>query len=119
MEELSNRLMTDITSLGLNDGFELEIRPYSKTYFGVYNPNCDKIVLYVYEDKNCKHLYPYWNILVTFIHEIAHHIQWTDPDFVRVQGVMHNEQFYRIFNRYKERAKALMLLREVQNEKAG
>ena len=53
--DLQDRLISDVACLGLDLDFDLELRPYSKNYFGVYNPNNDKIVLYVYQDRNKKH----------------------------------------------------------------
>lgn len=35
-------------------------------------------------------------MLHTYIHEYAHLIQWSDPTFVRKEGVMHNKEFYDI-----------------------
>lgn len=117
--DLQDRLISDVACLGLDLDFDLELRPYSKNYFGVYNPNNDKIVLYVYQDRNKKHLYPYWTILSSFIHEIVHYIQWNDPNFVRNKGVMHDTQFYGLYNSYIDKMKSVLLLREVvHSEKA-
>lgn len=120
LNELRERLISDVACIGLDFDFKLELRPYSKSYFGVFNPNNNKITLYVYEDANKRRLYPYRTILFSFLHEIAHYVQWSDPDFVRNKGVMHDAQFYRLYNSYTNRMKAVLLLREViQCEKAG
>lgn len=118
LEELYDRLISDVACIGLNLDFELVLRPYSKNYYGTYNPNNNRIVLYVYKDAKKQKLYPYWTILSSFIHEIIHYLQWHDENFVRNKGVMHDPQFYRLFHQYTDRMKAVLLLREViQGEK--
>ena len=46
----------------------------------------------------------YASILETAIHELCHHIQYTDGSFVRIKGVMHDPQFWRLYNHYIDRA---------------
>lgn len=113
MEELYHRLMKDLSSIGLNESFTLKLKPYSKTFYGRYDPNKNTITLYVYEDEGCSKLFPYKELLLTLIHEAVHCIQWHDESFVRVKGIMHDAEFYRIYNKYKVRAEALLYFKEV------
>lgn len=121
MQELYDRLVNDLKLIGIEVNYTLELKPFSKKFFGCYNPNSNKVTIYVYQDVANNRLYPYDSILLTAIHESVHCIQWNDPDFVRIKGVMHNEQFYELYNMYKGRAKilqtnrALNLLKEVLN----
>lgn len=113
MQELYDMLMGDLKAIGIKADFNLVIKPYSKTLYGRYNPNNHTVILYVYRDSQCTKLFPYKNLLFTAIHECVHHIQWSDEDFVRLKGVMHNAEFYQLFEQYTNMAKALLLLREV------
>lgn len=117
MQELRYRLLRDLRKIGINVSFELELRQYSKTYYGRYNPNSNKVILYIYEDVHCTKLLKYEGLLITLIHEAVHCLQWSDKSFVRRKGVMHDPEFYRLFNSYSDKAKSLMLLQEVRNDK--
>lgn len=115
-EELKTRLLSDLSHINMPvDEVSLVIRPYSKTYYGRYFP--------VYDDKRVKpkiYLYPYENteedllsydiILQTAIHEFCHHIQYASGSFVRNKGVMHDTQFWKLYNHYEERAKRYQLI---------
>lgn len=115
MQELYHRLMRDIKKCGISVDFTLELKPYSKTYYGRYNPELNKITVYVYEDKQCLHPVKYEELLLTTIHEAVHCIQWHDESYVRIRGVMHDAEFYKLYNKYKDRAKALLLFEEVSH----
>ena len=39
MQELYHRLKTDLRNIGIREDFELELKPYSKTFYGRYDPN--------------------------------------------------------------------------------
>lgn len=109
-EELYTRLLSDLQQINLPvSEVDLFFRPYSKTYYGRYFP--------VYDDKTHKpkiYLYPYENtkgdfmsygeIMKSAVHEFCHHIQYTDSCFVRNRGVMHDTQFWKLYNHYLERA---------------
>lgn len=114
MQELYYRLLKDIRKIGITANFELELKFYSKTYFGRYDPNINKVTIYVYEDPKCSKLIKYEDLLMTTIHEAIHCMQWQDKSFVRLKGVMHDAEFYRLFNMYSDRAKSLLLLQEVR-----
>ena len=123
-EELKTRLLFDLSQLNLPvDEVDFFIRPFSKTYYGRYYP--------VYNDKEVKpkiYIYPYMNededllpydtILESSIHEFCHHVQYSSGSFVRAKGVMHDTQFWRLYNHYISRAKRYQLLGgEVLSEK--
>ena len=99
-QELYNRLLKDLNKLGVDtDCFDLSIRGYSKTYFGTYNPNNNKISLYVYPYKDSVFMYPYKDLFKTLLHEVSHYLQYQDPFFIRYKGIMHNKEFYLIYNK--------------------
>lgn len=123
-EELKTRLLSDLSQLNLPVyEVDLFIRPFSKTFYGryfpVYNDNVarPKIYVYPYENEE-KDLMNYDLILETSIHELCHHIQYTSGSFVRNKGVMHDTQFWRLYNHYVDRARKYGLLGgEVLHEK--
>lgn len=107
LDELRHRLLTDLQDISLPvDEVEIFIRPYSKTYYGRYFPTYagdeipPKIYLYPYEESG--EFMPYSKILETVVHEFCHHIQYTSGH-ERVKGVMHDTQFWRLYNHYMER----------------
>lgn len=123
-EELKTRLLFDLSQVNLPvDEVDLFIRPFSKTYYGRYFP--------VYNDKETRpkiYIYPYENtdgdlmdydvILQTAIHEFCHHIQYTSGSFIRNKGVMHDPQFWKLYNHYVDRARKYQLIGgEVPHEK--
>lgn len=106
-EELHHRLFSDAREIKLPvEEIELIIKPYSKTYYGRYYPSAIeeiqpcRIILYQYEDENCTKELDYEILISTFIHEMVHHIQYVDPSHKRMKGVMHDEQFWKLHNRY-------------------
>lgn len=112
-QELSHKLLFDLSKIGLPvDEVEIYLRPYSKTYYGRYFPTDDKGVkpkLYLYPFANTKgEFMDYSELLDTAIHEMCHHKQHTDSSFVRVKGVMHDSQFWKMYNYYIDKAKNLL-----------
>lgn len=114
MQELETQLREDLLKIGLDVKFTLSLRPYSKTYFGRYNPNTNTVILYVHRTLGGD-MYSYKELLLTTIHEVIHCLQWSDPDFKRVKGVMHDPEFKRLFDLYSNRARARILFREVSH----
>lgn len=113
-QELYTLLLRDIKKIGVDpSGFNLKLKPYSKTLYGRFNPNTFEIIVYVYRDKDRKTMYTYKELLLTLVHESIHYIQWSDKNFVRVKGVSHNSEFYRLLNIYSDRVNSLLLLREI------
>ena len=104
--QLTSELISDVSKifrgLELSD-FYLEIKDYSKTYFGYYIPASKQIRIFLYKDKNKKHKRSYINLLLTLIHELVHHYQWCKSDYVRVRGVMHDVEFHRINKKLRKR----------------
>ena len=118
-EELKTRLLFDLSQLNLPVyEVDLYMRPFSKTLYGRYFPVHDekrvrpKIYIYPYENEDLE-LMEYKTILETSIHEFCHHIQYTSGCFVRNKGVMHDTQFWKLYNHYIERAKKYQLLEVV------
>ena len=117
LQELYHRLMRDMVRVGIPIDFNLELKSFSKTYYGRYDPNINRITVYIYEDKSCTKMYSYEDILMTCIHEAVHSIQWHDKSFVRRKGVMHDTNFFRLYNMYSDKAKSILLLREVKYDR--
>lgn len=122
-EELKYRLLCDLSVLNLPvDEVDVFLRPYSKTYYGRYFPVYDdkkdtpKIYIYPYEDDI--NFMDYDTILETAIHEFCHHIQYTSGSFVRKKGVMHDTQFWKLYNHYMNRAKKNLMIGGVRCEEA-
>lgn len=123
-EELKSRLLSDLSLINLPVyEVNLVLRPYSKTYYGRYFPvynedrTTPKIYIYPYENVD-EDLMEYDTILQTAIHEFCHHIQYTSGSFVRNKGVMHDSQFWKLYNHYLERARKYELIGgEVLHEK--
>lgn len=112
MQELEMRLRNDLSKIGLDVEFALSLRPYSKSYFGRYDVISKTIILYV--QKNTKgDMYPYKDLLLTTIHEAIHCLQWSNPNYKRVRGIMHDTEFKRLYDIYSNRAKARILFKEV------
>lgn len=115
-EELKTRLLSDLSQINLPvDEVDIFIRPFSKTlygrYFPVYNENLVRPKIYVYPYENTHgDLMSYSKILDTAIHEFCHHIQYTNDFFVRNKGVMHNPNFWKLYNHYINRARKYGLL---------
>lgn len=97
---LENYLKSDIKLLGLPTDFNVEFRGYSKSYYGRYYIADKKIVVYILDESG--HQIPYHEILDTLLHEAIHHYQHHhDKNFVRHKGVMHNLEFKRMYEQYK------------------
>lgn len=108
MQELKQKLLNDLKTIGIDVEFKLVLRPYSKTLFGRYNPKTREVVVYVYKYPDRSEMHSYEELLLTTIHEAVHCIQWSSKDFVRVKGIMHNPEFHRLYAFYKEEALELL-----------
>lgn len=115
-EELKTKLLSDLTMINLPvDEVDLYLRPYSKTYYGRYFPVYNekevrpKIYVYPYENQNGEMMI-YDLILQTAIHEFCHHIQYMDKSFKRSKGVMHDPQFWKLYNHYISRAQKFQII---------
>ena len=112
MQELETSLRNDLSKIGLDVEFALSLRPYSKSYYGRYDINSSTIILYVQKTPSGD-MYSYEELLLTTLHEAIHCLQWHDPEYKRVRGVMHDTEFKRLYSLYSNRAKARILLKEV------
>lgn len=110
--ELKTVLLSNLSALGLPvNEVDLVFRPYSKTYFGRYYPankGVARVALYPYEVNG--EFMKYGTIVSTGIHELCHHLQYTDSSFVRRKGVMHNQNFWKLYNHYMIKAYRLGIL---------
>lgn len=108
--ELIPQLLTDLKNIGIPvEEVDLFVRPYSKTFYGRYFPVYDENVI-----KPKIHLYPFSNnsgsllsystIFSTAVHEFCHHIQFSNKNYQRVRGVMHNPNFWEIYNSFINKA---------------
>lgn len=124
IQSLLTRLTEDLEAVGLPlDGVEIRFaKKYSKTYYGLYYPKTPKydpfIRLYPYRIPNSTFTYPYKDLLDTAIHEMCHHLQYSDPKFVRVRGVVHDDKFWELYREYINRAKTLGILKGDEDEES-
>jgi hypothetical protein len=116
VQDLKKELLHDITSIGLTMSFELCLKDYSKSKFGIYNPSNNRITLYVNEDAECSSLYSYESLLMTLVHECIHCKQWSNPTFKRKKGIMHDVEFKQLYADYSSRARARLIFKEVVSE---
>lgn len=117
MQELYHSLLQDLKEIGLKEPFHLDLRPYSKVYYGFYLPQKDTIVIYIYKDAQCTEMYDYKSLLLTLVHEAVHCKQWKDPSFVRLKGVMHDPKWYALYDKYSRRATDLLDRRQEMNRR--
>lgn len=97
---LRDRIRHDLKALGIDtESFELVLKPYSKTYYGSYVLEKKRVILYVFEDSERTTLFSYESLFSTAVHEVVHHIQWSNPEWKRVKGIMHDAEFYKTYNR--------------------
>ena len=114
--ELYQKLVGDLTLLNLPvEEVNIVLRPYSDTYFGRYFPDKQRIFVYPYKNKEGKFMC-YSQILCTSIHELVHHIQYQDPNFVRKKGIMHDPQFWKLYNHFIDRAVNLGIIKREEVE---
>ena len=110
-QELLYNLKRDLEFLGLplNDVDIIIANKYVKTYYGLYYPKTNKrgafirIYPYMYPSNDC--MYSYTHLLDTTIHEMCHHLQYSDDNYIRVIGVVHDSEFWELYNKYITLAK--------------
>lgn len=107
-----SRIINDLRKIGIDEEFKLQLKPFSKTYYGRFSPKTKTITIYLYLDPHHKVLFDYRSLFMTAIHEAIHCIQWSDKSFVRKKGVMHNQEFYRLFRLYKGKAEEMIDFKE-------
>ena len=97
-DKLLETIYEELKGIGLPTDVDIKLRGYSKSYFGTYDPNTKRIIVYILDEEG--NVYPKEEYMDTIIHEMIHHYQWQHTDYQRVKGVMHNPQFYKLFNKY-------------------
>lgn len=112
MQELEHLLVQYIRRLGITVKFNLELKNYSKNFYGRYNPNKNSVIIYVFDTPSCTQTYTVWELLRTLIHELCHCEQWNSADFVRHKGVMHTNDFWKKYNSYVTKADSMLSNRE-------
>lgn len=86
--------------------YDLTFKHYSKHFYGRYHrykPETGKlpnVSVFIFKNKEKTELYPFEDLVSTLIHEVCHHIQYSQPDFVRRKGVMHDKEFWDLYNAY-------------------
>ena len=73
-KELLNNIYSELKGIGLPTDVTIELRGYSKSYFGTYDPNKNKIVIYILDEEG--KVYPKEEYMDTILHEMIHHYQW-------------------------------------------
>lgn len=97
---LKERLIRDVRRVGVKADFSLTIRSFAKNEWGYFDPNTNTIVLYAWTDN--EKAIKYSTLLGFLLHECVHCEQWSDPEFKRYKGIMHDTNFYEILNKYME-----------------
>lgn len=120
---LLNSLICHASEIGLPiNEVSVFIRPYSKTFLGRYFPvpkgSTEKAKIYIYPFETLDSLMDYSDIFETFVHEMCHHIQYKDSDFMRLKGVMHNQDFWLLYNFYMKKAKNFNLMEIYHDSKS-
>ena len=111
--ELKEKLVKDFKKLKIKADFDLVIKGYSSKFFGRYNPNNKRLFLYIYPYPEQTFMYPYEEIFLTFLHEVCHCIQHNDHTFVRVKGIMHNKDFYALYDGLVQKAIKSKIIKRV------
>lgn len=94
--KLEGYLKSDIRLLDLPVDFKLDLKGYSKKYYGRYYIHEKRIVVFIHDSKGNQ--LPYHEILDTVLHEAIHHYQHHyEEGFVRLKGVMHNLAFKKMY----------------------
>ena len=119
LEELYQKLIKDLKCLNLPvEEVTIKLRPYSETYYGRYFPDKQRLFIYPFKNREGT-IMSYTMILCTTIHEMVHHIQHQDPTFKRKKGVMHDPQFWKLYNHFIDRAVKLNIVTSEEVERFG
>lgn len=116
LEYVRRRFMRDLNTMGIDLNSELVLRSYSKTQWGNYDPNTDRISIYVFQEKGCITLIPYSTLFKVLLHEYVHSLEWKSSVWVRLKGVMHDPLFYRIYNHLLDVSVKVGVLSEEQRQ---
>lgn len=105
--------------MGIDFTSSLELKPYSKSQWGNYNPNNDTITVYIFEEKECSNLIAYEELFKTLLHEYVHSVEWRNSNWKRLKGVMHDPLFYKIYNHLEKVAEKVGILSANKHEQAS
>lgn len=105
--------------MGIDFTSSLELKPYSKSQWGNYNPNNDTITVYIFEEKECSNLIEYEELFKTLLHEYVHSVEWRNSNWKRLKGVMHDPLFHRIYNHLEKVAEKVGILSANKHEQAS
>lgn len=109
---MEKRIAKDLLKMGLVVRSDITLRPYSKTMNGYYDPNTDLIVVYVYDDRDNELYADYNMIFCTVLHEYVHSLQHRSSKWRRRKGVMHDVEFWVIYNNLVAQARKEGILYE-------
>lgn len=98
MNELKERIMNDLARIGIDIRSPIILRPYSKTLWGYYDVDKDKIIVYAYSNKMKTRFVHYDIVFRTVLHEYVHRLQRNCAGWKRYKGVMHDKDFWRLYN---------------------
>lgn len=98
MDALRSRILSDLKLMGLTVRLPIIFRPYSKTMWGYYDVSKDWIVIYAYSDKSRKRFVHYNILFRTILHEYVHALQRKASAWKRYKGVMHDAEFWNMYN---------------------
>lgn len=102
MKRLSKKIKSDLHQLNNNTDFDIELRGYSKTVWGIYHPDRKLIVLYPFICPSKEFMRSYDDLFLTALHEYVHHLQYSNPSFTRYHGVMHDAEFWKLYDQYSK-----------------
>ena len=97
MKNLENRFNQDFVAMGIHDRVPIVLKKYSKTRWGRYNPNKDEIIIYIYTSKDCTNQIEYHSLFKALLHEYVHWLQHHSKNWKRRKGVMHDEDFWKMY----------------------
>lgn len=115
-KETERKIISVLRAIGVPvSKFELRVKEYSKTYYGVYRAKTNRAFVYMYKDKECTSRYSFDELMRTAIHESCHAIQWNDTKFMRKKGIMHDSDFWCMYNTLLGRYYRLKEMQEVKD----
>lgn len=107
--KLESYLISDIKLLGLPTDFTLDLKGYSKKYYGRYYSHEKRIVVFIHDQNG--NILPYHEILDTVLHEAIHHYQhYHEKGFIRLKGVMHNLNFKKMYEEKMSKLRELEVI---------
>lgn len=97
-DRIKEEIYRELINIGMPTDVDIVIKGYSKSDYGNYNPNLKRITLFILDENG--EIYPKREYMDTVIHEMVHHYQWNHTVYRRIKGIMHNAEFYKLFNTY-------------------